>query len=416
MTRIGRIVSPPAQDLPKLRQRLTKGEWRVFELFNQLLDPNWEIYIQPHLNGLRPDFVLLNPSVGIAVFEVKDWDFSAMKYFVEERPGTSPLLCAEKDGVRFSRQKDNPVEKISLYKNEIFELYCPRLQKNTGFAAITAGIIFPFGREESVKALLHPCLEFRGMTQYPNYNPVSGLQSLEAGDIDKVFPEHKRKSSILMNEDLIKDVRNWLVEPDSSATQRQPIVLDKNQLAYVSTRTQSGYRRIRGAAGSGKSLILAARAAELLRQGKEILVVTFNITLLHYLMDMTVRWPGATGRTRKDITWLNFHAWCRRLCLQYDAEARYSALWRDNDPKYALNVALPALVSSVLDDQDTFEQYEAILVDEGQDFLPNWWAVLRKVCRPGGEMLLVADETQDIYGTAQSWTDDAMRGAGFSGK
>jgi hypothetical protein len=31
-------------------------------------------------------------------------------------------------------------------------------------------------------------------------------------------------------------------------------------------------------------------------------------------------------------------------------------------------------------------------------------------------MLLVADATQDVYGTARAWTDDAMTGAGFSGK
>jgi hypothetical protein len=55
------------------------------------------------------------------------------------------------------------------------------------------------------------------------------------------------------------------------------------------------------------------------------------------------------------------------------------------------------------------------LVDEGQDFLPHWWAVLRKLCKPGGEMLLVADSTQDIYGTAKAWTDQAMEGAGFRG-
>ncbi len=48
-------------------------------------------------------------------------------------------------------------------------------------------------------------------------------------------------------------------------------------------------------------------------------------------------------------------------------------------------------------------------------FSASWWNALRKVCRPGGEMLLVADATQDIYGTARSWTDDAMTGAGFKG-
>jgi len=219
-----------------------------------------------------------------------------------------------------------------------------------------------------------------------------------------------------MNENLIKDVRNWLVEPDAAATQRLPIELDKNQLAFVTSRTQSGYRRIRGAAGSGKSLILAARAAALLQQHKSVLVVTFNITLLHYLMDVAVRYPGGSGRTRKDITWLNFHAWCRRICTENDAEAEYKAIWKDANPRNVLNVALPALVSTILADAVDRDLYDAVLVDEGQDFLPAWWDDLRRVCKPGGEMLLVADETQDIYGSASSWTDDAMKGAGFAGK
>ena len=59
--------------------------------------------------------------------------------------------------------------------------------------------------------------------------------------------------------------------------------------------------------------------------------------------------------------------------------------------------------------------YDAILVDEGQDFELDWWNLLRKQVRPDGEMLLVSDPTQNIYGQ-DSWTDEAhMLGAGFSG-
>ena len=411
-----RFVSPPPQELAKLRQPLTRGERLVFDVFNKYLSPKWEIYIQPHLNGLRPDFVILNPDVGIAVFEVKDWDLSAMQYGVEARTERPPLLWGEKDGKRFSLQKENPVEKVHLYRNELFEIYCPRLKRGAGFAAITAGIIFPFCSERQLQTLFTPCLEYRGMTEYPGYSPLSGMESVVNADLNRIFPEGKRFSSKVMSESLIKDLRNWLVEPDAAATQRLPIELDKTQLAFVTSRTQSGYRRIRGAAGSGKSLILAARAAELLQQQKSVLVVTFNITLLHYLMDVAVRYPGSSGRTRNDITWLNFHAWCHRICVENDAESEYKAIWKDSDPQRVLNVALPALVSSVLSGAVDRELYDAVLVDEGQDFLPAWWDILRLVCKPGGEMLLVADETQDIYGLASSWTDDAMKGAGFSGK
>ncbi|NCB60598.1 MAG: DNA helicase, partial [Gammaproteobacteria bacterium] len=75
-----RFVSPPIDQFHKLRQPLTDGERVVFDFFNSHLSVEWEIYVQPHLNGLRPDFVLLHPRAGIAVFEVKDWNLDAMHY------------------------------------------------------------------------------------------------------------------------------------------------------------------------------------------------------------------------------------------------------------------------------------------------------------------------------------------------
>jgi hypothetical protein len=63
-----------------------------------------------------------------------------------------------------------------------------------------------------------------------------------------------------------------------------------------------------------------------------------------------------------------------------------------------------------------FRRFDAVLIDEGQDFSLEWWNFLRdQVVVPGGEMLLVADPTQDLYDT-KAWTDEQkMLGAGFSG-
>ncbi|ACQ92294.1 conserved hypothetical protein [Tolumonas auensis DSM 9187] len=417
-----RFVSPSIEHLESLRQPLTAGERLVFNFFNETLAPDWEIYIQPHLNGLRPDFVLLNPNVGIAVFEVKDWNLQAMRYSVEERPGKVPKLCAS-DGIKsFSIQNQNPVEKIYRYKQEIHDLYCPRLDGKAGFATITAGVIFPFAKQTEINAMLKPCLAYRGMLDWPQYNPISGAEAIAENRVDLVFPESRRAASKFMSNEQADDMRNWLIEPDYATVQRKPIELDSTQRSYVTSRTQSGYRRIKGPAGSGKSLILAARAAQLLGEGKEVLVVTFNITLLHYLMDVAVRWPNAHGRTRQGITWLNFHAWCKRVCVDSDHEQEYLDLWRGSEDQQGsehqvLSTRLPAVVASCIegDVDEVIQRYDAVLVDEGQDFLPTWWNVLRKICRKDGEMLLVADATQDVYGTARSWTDEAMTGAGFPG-
>lgn len=417
-----RLVSPSIEHLDSLRQPLTAGERLVFDLFNETLAPEWEIYIQPHLNGLRPDFVLLNPNVGIAVFEVKDWNIEAMRYWTEERPGKAPKLFANDGKKSFSIQNQNPIEKIYRYKQEIHELYCPRLDGKAGFATITAGVIFPFARQAEINALLEPCLAYRGMLDWPQYNPISCAEAIAGNRLDLVFPESWRAASRFMSYQQADDMRNWLIEPDYAATQRKPIELDSTQRSYVISRTQSGYRRIKGPAGSGKSLILAARAAQLLSEGKEVLVVTFNITLLHYLMDVAVRWPNAHGRTRQGITWLNFHAWCKRVCVDSDHEEEYLGLWRNSEDQQGsehqvLTTRLPSLVERCIDGDinGVIQRYDAVLVDEGQDFLPTWWNVLRKVCRKDGEMLLVADATQDVYGTARSWTDEAMTGAGFPG-
>jgi len=412
LTMTQRVIYPPVAEHAHLRQQLTEGEAKVLHVFNRQLPVGWEIYIQPHLNGLRPDFVLMNPSGGIAVFEVKDWDLGAMRYFTK-KDAFGHALWAERDGKEFCIQKENPVSKVNLYRKEIFDLYCPRLQRGNGWAAITAGVIFPFARAGEVKALFEPFLKSTSGDSYARYQPVSGIEELSSGNVEAIFPECARSSSKVMSEDRAKDLRGWLVEPDFAATQRKPLVLDRNQRSLAETRTDNGYRRIKGPAGSGKSLVLAARAARLANEGKSVLVATFNITLWHYLRDLIVRALDAPSRIA-NIRFTHFHLWCKHACYDVGWENRYDDLWKHGLQDDVLNVGLPKLAEEAVN-QPGANTYDAILVDEGQDYRPLWWNVLRQACKPEGEMLLVADATQDIYGTAKTWTDDVMKGAGFPG-
>jgi len=406
-----RVIDPPLALHAKLRQKMTAGEQKVLEFFDRELPLEWEIYIQPHLNGLRPDFVLLNPNVGIAVFEVKDWNLNAMQYFTKKDQWGHDALWAKKDGKVFCIQDQNPVTKVNRYKKEIFDLYCPRLKKGAGFAAITAGVIFPFAGRQQVHELLKP---FLNDGQWAKYRPVSGMEDISTGNIEAVFPEGNRENSAVMSENLAKDLRGWLVEPDFATTQRSPLTLDRNQRALAETRTESGYRRIKGAAGSGKSLVLAARAARLANEGKSVLVATYNITLWHYLRDLIVRDLDAPEKI-KNIEFHNFHSWCKKTCSDIGWGNRCDDLWELGNQEDTLNNGLPKLAEEAIMQSGADSLYDAILVDEGQDYLPLWWNVLRKACKPNGEMLLVADATQDIYGTSKAWTDDVMKGAGFSG-
>ena len=63
-----RIIYPDKDKWGELR--LTPEEKTVYNRFNAADFPiEWEMYIHPHLNGLRPDLVLLHPEFGIAVYE-----------------------------------------------------------------------------------------------------------------------------------------------------------------------------------------------------------------------------------------------------------------------------------------------------------------------------------------------------------
>lgn len=403
-------VIPPIDELERLPTPLTPGESRVLALFLEQLPDGWEVYVQPHLNGLRPDFVLLHPENGIAVYEVKDWDLDALDYFFQ---GTPPSLHGRRDAKTFSLASQDPIAKVTAYKEEIHGLYCPSLPGQVGFGVITAGVVFPYASREKLNNLFGP--PYKKHLAYPQ-NPLCSREDLESEDVLKFFPLLQRRNEH-MTPEIATELRSWLVEPEVSIEQRRPLELDRRQRRLATGRTRTGYRRVKGPAGSGKSLVLAARAAELAKEGKTVLVATFNITLLNYLRDLAVRWWRGKAIAER-ITWLNFHQWCKRVAIAAGEREAFQKLWKDDDQEKdaVLNEKLAELVLGLYQREGTsLPKYDAILVDEGQDYRLSWWNALRAACKSGGEMLLVADPTQDLYATARAWTEQAMVGAGFPG-
>lgn len=400
------------------RELLPSDEREVFEFFDQTLPPEWEMYIKPHLNGLRPDVVLLNPHAGIAVFDI----------------------------IKSDQIIDNPLEKIQFYKEEILKLYCPGLKANSGnkgAAAITAGLIFTRVPQEQLDS--YPLFSDR----YPKYYPIAGSDSLEAGDLNKLFPEWsqwgKHSPSSLMSQDIAFDLQKWLKNPDLSQTQWNPLKLNTRQRRIAETRTETFYRRVKGAAGSGKTQALAARSAVVASEGKRVLVCLFNITLRYYPRDLA--WQHATSLPQAstlEIDFLHFHDWCKRICFmsgrgdQYKSLAQILASGDPSAKEEVWNDSMPALIKQIYMDFHDVKQvksvaelenlyrdrsvrdyppyYDAILVDEGQDFTRHWWETLEKALIPVGEMLFVADTTQNVYGRDFTWLKEEMRTGGFRGQ
>ncbi len=332
--------------------------------FNNLLSIEWEYYIQPSLNGLKPDLIMLHPTYGIVVVEFE---------------------TIASDGSW--KRKWSHLEMIA---KEISEIYCPRL----GFSSRNRPVLV---------ALVDPLNNW-----YQSINSKFPIHDL------KEFLENLNNNSELRDsEDLLHDLRQWLIEPDSVKERREPLMLDKNQKVLATTRNETGFRRISGPAGSGKSLVLAARAANLISEGKNVAVFSYNITLINYLSHLAI---CQNSRARTTATWLDFFLWFKRLCVAADMSEEHKSIFRYQG--FPSDEKIVELATKALNKLPKIEVqiFDAILVDEGQDFSPKWWQLLRLTLREGGEMLLVADATQDVYGKTQLWTPETTINCGFRGK
>ncbi|WP_019627828.1 hypothetical protein [Thioalkalivibrio sp. AKL10] len=400
--------------LSTLRTPLTPGELRTLEVLAENLGSRWEIYIQPHLNGLRPDFVLLNEEVGIVVVEVKDWDLDRLEYFYrEDSRRDRPTLCAT-DGARtFSKSRDDPIIKLQEYKRAVFDLFCPRLPDQHGFSAVGTLLVMAKASTAQAEALFEPALQAAKALQSASGNKIVGRDRLDAQRIERIVPNARAHRNQEMQPVFAEDLRRWLTEPEVSREQRRNIEksLDSRQKQVIYSPPAQRFRKIRGPAGSGKTLVVAGRAASLIAAGAQrVLIVCYNITLINFLLDSVVRFGG--GSMREKVEAWNFHYWCKLIALRTGQISDYDALWRNGDGEQILQALLAERASIWASQLGPDEQYDAILVDEGQDFSLGWWKALRGSLKPGGEMLLAADHAQNLYGTDLSWLAEGENRAG----
>ena len=214
---------------------------------------------------------------------------------------------------------------------------------------------------------------------------------------------------------VVRKLRHWVSDDASDIpglnlnlnTKQRRIVCDD-----IKNTTDLGslprYRRIRGSAGSGKTIVLVERAARLLSQGKSVCCLTFNKTAAVYLMDLlsaSLKVKGMTLHCVSDrLRVQTFHGWCSSIC-SCPLNSRGGA---DFD-------RWPSEVMRSLNGLPDYERYDAVIIDEGQDWDGKWWDIVARIVEPRGEVLMAADVTQNLYGRA---TEDEKKwcGSHFKGR
>ena len=423
-----RVIEPSIAFLEKNKsQEISQRILNFVKLIDSHFEKKWQIYIKPHFNGLSPELILLHPSYGIF-----------MIWILEEYDNSSIL------------QKAHILREA---KFEICDIYCPRLDGNNKFKGIKSFLILANENNSKKIVQLEKLIEEKGK---------SYLKTGKKYFYDKIFGNNIFKNPKLILENTIqypisheklKDLQSWLIYPDYNINLGTPPKLDQKQKEIVlSPLDNKRRRRIRGPAGSGKSLVLASRAAFLASQGYKILILTFNHTMINALRNIVLscNYPKKIN-ILNNITFLNYHGWCKRALSYSQFWESYKLIWKDfkngkqisavdkknleskfdDTLESILEYEIPELLVQAIKEDDRLKKsriprYDAILVDEGQDFLPEWWISCCGVLKNNGEGLFCADPTQNIYNRDLKFANsDNLKmgagsfkgmGAGFSGR
>lgn len=149
----------------------------------------------------------------------------------------------------------------------------------------------------------------------------------------------------------------------------------------------SSHRRveIRGGAGSGKTWLAVEKARRLARSGKRVALMCYSRGLAEFLS----RRVAGLARSQRPAYVGTFHS----------LGIGWGVLPGSDDDSAYWEQQLPQLMVSMAADRPFIDRFDAIVVDEGQDFAQSWWpaviAALRD--REGGELYVFSDEHQRVF-------------------
>lgn len=144
---------------------------------------------------------------------------------------------------------------------------------------------------------------------------------------------------------------------------------------------------IKGVAGSGKTILATAQAQRFAREGFKTLFVCYNRSLAEWLESNLLE------EFRDLIKIDTFHGLCAEFCRK--ARIPFAPKWNDGGDFWrskATDLLLNAL-------EIVPDRFDAVVVDEGQDFEADWWIAL-EILNNGGEegpFYIFFDPAQNLF-------------------
>jgi hypothetical protein len=397
------LLYPPLEVIKKRKPEPTQGEKFLLDFLLKAYNDEYEIFFQPFLNGDLPDIIVIHKGGGIMIFEVKDWDLS--NYRIE----SNGKWIVNTNGAVL---RNNPLNQVLKYKENLYNLHIDsllslKLKDYKYWYVVNCAVYFHCHTTEAANNI---CLGVNPTNKYKTFFEknftVIGKDALKKETIDKIFDKRwiSRKSKYF-TEDLYNSFVRRLRPSYHTIEQGTDIKLSKEQ-ELLSKSEEGARKRIKGVAGSGKTLVLAQRAVNAhKRTNGHILILTFNITLRNYIHDKI-------STVRENFHWEYFHisnyhdfitSNMNNIGLGFDflkTDNEGNKTFMDNMHDFA-RLADENIYSNIhLFDgrQDELPKYDVILIDETQDYKENWIRIIKdNFASNNAEIVAFADEKQNIY-------------------
>jgi len=379
--------------IPSDISNLTPGEKGFVKKIKQLystIEYESYLYIQPRLKHLNPDFILIDAYKGVCVIEIKDWDAG----YIEKVDNFHVWDVS-------SKMLDNPAFKAVQYLNFTKNI----LQSKKVF----------FDENGQFYLKVYSRLIFSNMSNYEleRFNPCFyqvpveciGSDQLRFLSIDKLFSE----DSLYMDEEVISRIRSlffpeikikpvqtklWNFSRKKDTTNPFRATLDGEQEKFA-RQIPYGHYMITGVPGSGKTVILLARAIHLVKEKPSwnIRILTYNKSLANQLekrFESLHEDLELMGINYHNIKISTFHALATEVSTKPIPVTKDNDYWKFTLPLNAIESAIPT--------------YDAILIDEYQDFLDHWIKLCLLLCKKheyngnfSENLFLAGDRLQSIY-------------------
>ena len=385
--------------------RMTSGERRLAERLEQKLDDDYLLWYDVPMGprNTHPDFCIMHPRRGILVLEVKDWKLGTVlradkqDWEILGDTGPKTVINLLEQARQYAHQVVNALERDAQLV-QADGLHAGKLAFPWSYGVVFTNIT----RKEFDHAELDRAIEPHRVVCKDEMLESVGAEELQS-HLWGMFPFGMRGAISLPQLERVR----WIMFPQVRVQTQGALFNDNDEEAELPSIMRvmdlqqeqlarslgDGHRVIHGVAGSGKTMILGYRAEYLAKAhtptSKPILILCFNEPL-GVKLDSVMRAKGLDGKVHAR----HFHKWCRDQLVAFGQAVPGQNLTSE---QYAEELAL-RVISGVDRKHIPSGQYQAVLIDEGHDFKPEWLKLVTQIVDPATNNLLVLyDDAQSIY-------------------